>query len=100
MQTIVAILLVGFFGALCWSLLRPPAQFVIRCSRGSVRFSGKFPRSRQSETKEFLQREFADRRRITVAGIQAGPAGLRIVVRGSITNGDRQRIRNIFHTLR
>ncbi len=100
MQTIVAILLLAFFGAMCWVLLRPPSQFVIRYSRGIVRFTGKFPRSRQAEVAEFLKREFADRRRITIAALKNGPAGGRIVVRGAVTEGDRQRIRNFFQTIR
>jgi hypothetical protein len=99
MQTIVAILLVGFFGAMCWSVLRPPVQFRIRYSRGIVRFSGRFPRSRQAEVEEFLNREFADRGRITITALKTGKNGLRIVVRGPVADGDRQQIRNFFQTI-
>jgi hypothetical protein len=99
MQTIGAILLVGFFGGILWMMLRPPMHFRIRYSRGKVSFTGKFPRSHQAEVEEFLKREFADRGRITIAALRTGPAGLRIVVRGRVTDGDRQRIRNFFQTI-
>jgi hypothetical protein len=82
-----------------WSVLRPAAQFVIRYSRGNVRFTGKFPRSHQAEVEEFLKREFANRGRITIAAFKTGTAGLRVVVRGRVTDGDRQRIRNFFQTI-
>lgn len=100
MQIILSILLLGLFGAICYSLVQPSAQFVVRYSQGKVRFSGKFPRSHQGEAEEFLKREFSDGRRITIAGVRGRTAGLRIVVRGSLTEGDRQQIRNFFQTIR
>ena len=68
--------------------------------RQTLRFSGKFPLSRQSEVAEFLKREFADRGRITILALKAPSNRVRIVVRGRVTDGDRQRIRNFFQTLR
>ncbi len=99
MRILAAILLVGFLGGICWSLWRGSVQFVIRLSHGVVRFSGKFPRSRQAEVAEFLKREFADRRRITIWALKARSKGLRIVVRGPVTDGERQLIRNFFQTI-
>ena len=87
MRIVAAVLLIGFFGGICWSLWRGSVQFVIRSSRGRVRFSGKFPRARQIEVAEFLKREFADRRRITILALKARPRGLLVVVRGSVTDG-------------
>jgi hypothetical protein len=100
MRILAAILIVGFFGGICWSLWRGSVQYVIRLSRGVVRISGKFPLSRQSEVAEFLKREFADRGRITILALKAPSNRVRIVVRGRVTDGDRQRIRNFFQTLR
>jgi hypothetical protein len=100
MQTLVAIILIGVFGGICWSLIRPRAVFVIRLSRGAVRFQGAFPRSRYSEVEEFLKREFADQSPITVRGVKTQERGLRIVVRGPIDQGDCQRIRNFFQVVR
>ena len=98
MRILAAIILFGFFGGICWSLWRGQVQFVVRWSRGSVRFSGKFPRSREAEVADFLKREFAGRRRITISALKARPKGLRIVVRGPVTDGERQLIRNFFQT--
>ncbi len=99
MRILAAILLVGFFGGICWSLRRRSVQFVIRFSHGVVRFNGKFPRSRQAEVAEFLKREFADRRRIRIWALKTPSRGLRIVVRGPVTGGERQLIRNFFQTI-
>jgi hypothetical protein len=98
MRIVAAIVLVGFFGGICWSMWRGPAQFIVRLSRGEVRFSGNFPRSRQAEVTEFLKREFADRRRITISALKSRSKALRIVVRGPVTDGERQLIRNFFQT--
>jgi hypothetical protein len=100
METVAAIILVAFFGVICWTVLHPPAEFSIHYSRGAVQFKGKFPRSRYPEVEEFFKREFAGHRRITVLAIKARQGGLRIVVRGTVTEGDRQRIRNFFQIIR
>ncbi len=99
METVAALILVAFFGVICWSVLHPPAEFSIHYSRGTVQFKGKFPRSRHAEVEEFLRREFTDQRRITVRAIKARQGGRRIVVRGTVTEGDRQRIRNFFQLI-
>ena len=96
METVAAIILVAFFGVICWSVLHPPAEFSIHYSQGTVQIKGKFPRSRHAEVEEFFKREFADQQRITVRAIKARQGGLRIVVRGTVTEGDRQQIRNFF----
>jgi hypothetical protein len=100
MRLLAAVLIVGFFGGICWSLWRGSVQYVIRMSHGTVRFSGKFPLSRQSEVAEFLKREFANRGRITILALKAPSNRVRIVARGRITDGERQLIRNFFQTLR
>jgi hypothetical protein len=99
MEFLAALVLVGLFGGICWSLLRPPAQFVIRVSRGTVHFKGSFPRARRTEVEEFLKREFAAHGRITISAVKVSKQGLRFVVRGKIAEGDRQRIRNFFQTM-
>jgi len=100
MQTMIAIVMIAILGAICWSLLKPRAAFVIRLSRGDVRFQGAFPRSRHSEVVEFLRREFAGQSPITISGIPTQERGLRIIVRGAISEGDRQRVRNFFQFIR
>ena len=95
-QFLTSLILIGLFGGICWSLLRPQAQFVIRLSRGAVQFKGSFPRARRQEVEEFLKQEFAEHRKITISAIRVSKRGLRFVVRGNVTEGDRQRIRNFF----
>jgi hypothetical protein len=99
-QTLAAIVLIGVFGGICWSLIRPRAVFVIRLSCGAVQFKGDFPRSRHSEVEEFLKREFADQSPITISGVKTQERRLRIIVRGPIDAGDCQRIRNFFQVVR
>ncbi len=98
MRILAAILIVGFFGGICWSLWRGSVQYVIRLSRGGVRFSGRFPRSRHAEVADFLKREFAERGRITIVALKTPSNRARIIVRGRISDGERQRIRNFFQT--
>ena len=100
MQTLAAIVLIGVFGGICWSLIRPRAVFVVRLSSGAVRFKGAFPRSRHSEVEEFLKREFADQSPITISAVRTPQQGLRIIVRGAVGAGDCQRIRNFFQFVR
>src|SRR5579872_6877560 len=99
MQILVAIILLGVMGGICWSLLVPKAQYVIRYSRGAVRFDGKFPGSRRAEVAEFFKREFAEHARIKVSAIKMQKTGLRFVIRGKMTDGDRQQIRNFLRTI-
>jgi hypothetical protein len=100
MEAAAAVVVIAVFGAICWSLIRPRAAFVIRLSRGAVQFQGAFPRSRHSEVEEFLRREFADQSPITISGIQTPERGLRIIVRGAVNEGDRQRVRNFLQVVR
>jgi hypothetical protein len=100
MQTVAAIIVIGVFGGICWSLIRPRVDFVIRFSRGAVQFKGAFPQSRHSEVAEFLKREFADQSPITISGVRTQDRGLRIIVRGAVGAGDCQRIRNFFQVVR
>jgi hypothetical protein len=100
MQFLVAIILLGIVGGICWSLLIGPAEYVIRYSRGTVRFDGRFPRSRRAEVEEFFKREFPQNDRIKVSAVKAPQRGLRFVIRGKISEGDRQRIRNFLHAMR
>jgi len=97
-QFLTSLILIGLFGGICWSLLRPRAQFVIRLSRGTVQFKGSFPLARRPEVEDFLKREFAEHK-ISISAVKVSKRGLRFVVRGNITEGDRQRIRNFFQTV-
>jgi hypothetical protein len=99
MRILAAVLIVGLFGGICWTLWRGSVLYVIRLSHGTVRFSGKFPRSRRAEVAEFLKREFAEPGRITILALKTPSNRARIVVRGRISDGERQRIRNFFQTL-
>ncbi|MBI3865877.1 MAG: hypothetical protein HY290_28720 [Planctomycetia bacterium] len=98
MQILVSVILIVVFGGVVWSMLAGTAEYVIRSSRGAVRFRGKFPVGRQAEVIEFFRREFADQGRITVSAVRLPQRGLRFVVRGRISEGDRQRIRNFLRT--
>jgi len=99
MQPIAAIIVVAVFGWICWSFLRAPAEFVVRLARGGVAFQGKFPLSRRSEVAEFLRRELDHCGRVTISGCRSANRRLRIVVRGRVSEGDRQKIRNFFQTI-
>jgi hypothetical protein len=94
METLVAVAFLAIMGYVCWSLLVPPADYVIRYSRGTVRFAGKFPASRRAQVEEFFQREFSAQDRIKVSAVRVPQRGVRFVIRGRISEGDRQRIRN------
>ena len=99
MQILLAIVLLTVMGGICWSLLVAPAEYVIRYSRGLVRFDGKFPASRRAEVEEFFKREFAGHGRIKVSAVRVPKRGLRFVIRGKMTPGDRQQIRNFLRSI-
>jgi len=99
MQILAAIVLIAVCGGLCYSLLLPPAVFVVRLSRGGVRFAGRFPAAKRHEVESFLTREFADRGRISISALKAKDGRMRLVVRGRLSEGDRQRIRNFFQVI-
>jgi hypothetical protein len=99
MQIVVALILLTVMGGICWSLLVPKAEYVIRSSRGVVRFEGKFPASRRAEVAEFLKREFAEHDRIKISAVRTPQRVLRFGIRGKMTDGDRQQIRNFLRTI-
>lgn len=94
MGLVVSLVLVAVCAGICWSMLAGQTEYVIRFVRGTVRFRGKFPIARQAEASEFFRKEFAGAGRITVSAVRTPQRGLRILVRGPISSGDRQRIRN------
>ena len=98
MRLLAAIVLAAICGGICIALLRPPSLFVIRLSGGEVRFRGKFPMARRSEVETFLKREFGNRR-ISISGVKSDKGGIRFVIRGRLTDGDRQRIRNFLQMI-
>ena len=98
MRLLAAIVLAAICGGICFALLRPPSLFVIRLSGGEVRFRGKFPMARRSEVEAFLKREFGNRR-ISISGIKSDKGGTRFVIRGRLTEGDRQRSRNFLQSV-
>jgi hypothetical protein len=99
MRILCAVILIAVFGCICWSILAAPVDYVIHFSRGIVRFRGKFPVARQPEVIEFFRREFHDHDRITVSAVRIPRRGQRYVVRGRLSDGDAQRIRNFLRTL-
>ena len=99
MHFLAAIILTAVCGGLCYAMLRQPTVFVIRVSRGTIRFRGKFPMARRTEVEAFLSREFADRGPISISGVKADKGRMRFVIRGPISEGDRQQIRNFLQTL-
>ena len=100
MQILAAAILVVVFGGICWSLLNPPAEFVIRWSHGRARFRGRIPAARRTEIEEFLLREFPNAGTITISGLKDRGGRPRLTVRGPLSDGDRQRIRNFLQTVR
>jgi len=99
MRIAFAVILIAVFGSICWSILAAPVDYVIRFSRGIVRFRGKFPAARQAEVIEFFRREFHEHNRITVSAVRTPGRGQRYVIRGKVSAGDVQRIRNFLRTM-
>lgn len=99
MQLAATLIVVAIGGWICYCLLRPPAVFVIRLSRRGVRFRGSFPLGRRPEVEAFLTAEFAACGRLRISGVKSGRGGMRFLIQGPVSEGDRQRIRNFLQTI-
>ena len=96
MQYIVVLLLAS---AILVAILRKRFDFTIRCSREEVTLQGKIPKSKHSEIKGFFAREFQNYEKITIFGKKKNEGQLVLKIRGNLSPGKRQQIRNFLLTL-
>jgi hypothetical protein len=83
--------LLGWLGYSAW---RNKDDFRITVRNGEVYFRGRFPRHQQAAIASFLLDDVAPASTIRVLGNWGPYRVLRIAVRGRISVGDAQRIRN------
>ena len=88
---VVAIVFFGWIGYAAW---HDKNDFRITVRRGRVGFHGRFPLGRRADTTGFLLNDVAPGGTIRVIGNWSAGRVLRITVRGNISEGECQRIRN------
>lgn len=88
------LILVGL-AVLIWRIAQRPGDCVIRVRRGRAFVRGRIPARRRSEVERFLTAHFGhvQRMRIDVYSPRRDQR-LRVRVRGAVTEGERQMIRN------
>ena len=96
MEYIVVLLLAS---AILAAILRKRFDFNIHCSREEVTLQGKIPKSRHSEIKDFFVREFQNSEKITIFGKIKNEGQLVLKIRGNVSPGKRQQIRNFLLAL-
>jgi len=74
-------------------VFRKRSEFAIRLRRGSVTFRGRVPVAMQSGISQFLLQDLSLMEPVSVYGAWNNRR-LRIWFRGSLTDGEKQRIRN------
>lgn len=85
---------------LLWWLSRPAGECVIRVRNGTVTTRGKLSAGRRADIEGFLAEEFSDVKRLRIdIDYRRGSRPLRVRIRGSISPGEKQRIRNFLTTL-
>jgi hypothetical protein len=94
----IHILMLLMAAALLFAILNQRHDFTIRVANGTVRISGRLPAVARGEIESFFTRDLAHLRRFRVSGRRLSGGGLRLTIRGRMSAGDRQRIRNFFHS--
>lgn len=88
-------LLIAVVLLLVWWAMRRPADCVIIWRAGRLQVSGTLPSGLQPLLEEFLVRELAESRRLRIdLRYPRGGRPLQFTVRGSVSAGERQMIRN------
>lgn len=84
--------------ALLIAILTRRYDFTIRVANGKIQMSGRLPASARGEIESFFTRDLAHLRRFRVSGRRLPGGRLQLTIRGRMSPGDRQRIRNFFHS--
>ena len=85
--------------AVIWWLARSPPDLVIQLRRGRVAVTGRIAAGRKAIVERFLQEQLPEVPRLRVnVRYPRGAKPLRIDVRGRISPGERQMIRNFLLT--
>ncbi|MBL8851119.1 MAG: hypothetical protein JNG89_15675 [Planctomycetaceae bacterium] len=85
--------------ALIWRYAGRSGDCVIRIRRGQVTIRGKVAAGRRAEIERFLQEQFPDVPRLRIdVSFRRSSRPLRVRIRGPISGGERQLIRNFFTT--
>jgi hypothetical protein len=80
---------------LVWRATQPRSDLVIRMRRGQPSFRGKLAAGRRAEIERYLTEQFADVGRLRIdVHYPRGSRRLRVRVRGSVSPGERQQVRN------
>src|SRR5262249_11958920 len=96
MHIVGPVILLCLVGWMCFVVLQPRCDVVIRWSRGVLRHLGAFGPSKCNELEAFLQGEFGDSR-LAIYGVKTRAGMMRWTIRGRLTPGERQQIRNFLH---
>lgn len=92
-------LLVLGVALLIWRLGQPSGECVFRVRQGRVSSRGKIAAGKRAEIESFLAEEFPDVKRLRIdINYRKGSRPLRIRIRGAISPGEQQMIRNFLTT--
>jgi hypothetical protein len=91
MQILIGLLLAGVIVA---ALLRPRYDFSIRFSKGRITLKGRIPKSKHAEINEFFDRDFQGKATFSLYGRKSASGQLNLRIRGKLTPGEQQQIRN------
>ena len=88
-------LIVVGIAVLIWRLVQPAGDCIINVRRGQVTIRGKIAAGRRAEIERFLSDQFAHVQRLRIeVDFQRASRPLRVRIRGPISEGERQLIRN------
>lgn len=83
-----------------WRTCQPRGDCTVEIRRGQVAFRGKLPAGRCHQIEQYLLEYFADVSRLRIdLFYPRGTQQLRLKIRGRISPGDRQQIRNFLSTI-
>lgn len=93
-----SLLFLVFAAAILAAMFWPRPEFRVRIVAGKVRISGAVPRGKVAAIREFFETQFPHVASATVAGSRRD-GRLRLTVRGRISRGECQQIRNFLLTV-
>ncbi len=93
------LILMAGAGLIAWLAVKP-GDCVIRARLGKTDVRGQFPTSRRSEVESYFEKHFAHVRRLRVdIDFPRRERPLKVRVKGRISPGERQMIRNFLLTI-
>lgn len=93
-----SLLFIALAAAILAAMFRPRPEFRVRIAAGKVRVSGAVPRGKAAVICEFFETQFPHVPSATVAGSRRD-GRLRLTIRGRISRGECQQIRNFLLTV-